>query len=219
MISRRKSAIVLVTALAFLLGCVISANANVDGRVRTSFTSSADGSYALIQGQGFNPANGECLVFSTLLANWDPSLGSADRQLQTGLVRCNNSFLTLTCDDVRFVEKAAPAGYTCYPHGVFSNTVAQDFKVVRGAAGSGNVKAVINGTDYEAMSDFDQNGLAVAWGEYTDNSCSGWSGNGYFDNFQKFNFGSGWSFITGTTETTCFTVSTINSTGDFRVNH
>lgn len=75
------------------------AASNADGR--QSGSSSADGSYAQIVGNGFSPNPGQCVIYSTSSKNY-----TQYRQIQVGLLRCNGINLAGTCPGGRtFIER------------------------------------------------------------------------------------------------------------------
>lgn len=192
---------------------------------RHSAWKSFDGVVAHIEGESFHPDAGDCVLYSTLA--YDPT---DYRQLETGLVRCNGTSIDGTCNNVIFVEtwrgpgNIAGTNYKCYVHGSFYNTSFYRFELLRESASSDifDVYLFASMTHAGSLGSMDpaHNLQIWAWGEHTPHSnCDGYSpAVGHFKDWQKFFYGSGWSYLSGTVSQQCsWLVSSISSTGDFSV--
>lgn len=75
-------------------------------------------------------------------------------------------------------------------------------------------------TESGSLGSFDA-GVALRTGERTNGvNCSNWGPSlGRLGAWQKFTYGSGWSYLVGGVQTDCWSVSGINGTGDFHVSN
>ena len=212
----RSLFVALSTCLAVLVLSAAGAFADAaeQGGRHSSLTANTDGYRASVRGDAFNPMSGGCIIFAVL--EWSPS---AYRQVEAGLVRCQNASIDGTCNNVRFVERwTGPGGvagqdYVCFPHGGFVNGTYYGFSVYRDSSTSNKFHAYLNGVAQEGAAGFANDAVGVAWGEHTHgggSTCSGWHGNGYFYSLQKFNYGSGWAHTEGVVDTTCWYVTGVS---------
>ena len=209
---------IFVSAILILASPWISyAGVNQGGRF-TSSSTAFDGVKALVQGVNFFPGSSNCLLYSILTSrDTQPT-----RHVEAGLVRCNGITIDGTCDDVRFVDYYNSNTYTCYPHGTFNTGSYYSIQISRKTATTSSFTAYLGGGEYETFPGFSTSDKLtfIAWGEQTGQytSCDGWTGQGTFTDFSRLYIGDGWSYPQTTqVRTTCWTVGSMSSTGDFLV--
>jgi hypothetical protein len=189
-----RSSLGLAVWLIFV-GALISpvlAGTNQSGRQTGS--SSVDGSYARLQGHAFHPSSGQCVLYSTLSADF-----TTLRQIQSGIVRCDGGPLGGSCPSGQvFVERYNGASYFCTPGYSFSNSYQYDATTFRNGPSSTTFTGQINGASLSqggfGLSD-EIRGLA--WGEVAGTSTCPSSNSGSFFTWQKYDTSSGWSYVTG----------------------
>jgi len=221
-----------------LIGMIVyaanaSANADQGGnhRVNTSSSSSAyfDANAANIKVTTATPAVKSCVIFSVVVENNDGS-----RQIEDGHAKCGTSTsLDGTCSTSgnlqTFVETfISGSGYTCYPHGTPVIGSIYHIDIKRISSTSGTYRAYNGANDdaaYNSLQGMETNNMIIwLWGEAswpgtTPVTRSGWHGASVNDQWQYYNFTSGWHTITSGTKTgTCWTVGTVSS-GAFNVSH
>jgi hypothetical protein len=209
---------VLIVAVTLLITATAS-NAFVQGG-RRSASGNPDGVRADIEGSSFSPETNHCLVFDVVLSD-----NVVARQVETGYLRCNGSgYLDNGCTDSKYVERIAGSNYNCWMHGSFTNGAFNTFAILRDSAGSDKYHAYINGTVQEGGAGFSGQDTIFGWGENTNpasgsSPCGSWGGVGYFSQWNKFNYGSGWASVTGNAFGPCWSTSTINQYGVFSVSY
>lgn len=208
------------TLLTFMLASVGSAYAANQGGRRTRNETNFEGTSANLTPHSFNPDSGHCVLQSVLAYDF-----SADRQLETGSVRCDGATIDGTCHSgYHFVETYANNVYTCFQHSSFNNGDTSTFWVDRSSSQSGTFYAHIDGYTRESQGGFTPgtNVRGIAWMERAGSGtgCSGWGpAHGTFHDWQSTFGTNNWQYSTGSiyNPTGCWAVSTISSTGDFDV--
>ncbi|GAB3768714.1 hypothetical protein FB382_002654 [Nocardioides ginsengisegetis] len=91
-----------------------------DGRISDS--NNIDGASAQIDGESYNPSNPSCVVYSVIVASFD-SRGLPRRQVETGLMRCNNATVDSgACTGGHAVaERYNGVGFVCVEGNTFNN--------------------------------------------------------------------------------------------------
>lgn len=179
-----------------------------------------DGTRADVVVSGIAPGSAECITFSSVVESQD-----SNRQLQAGLAKCGvNANIGGTCslsnNFVKVVEKIPASGSpTCYPHGAASLNTSTRL-TVWDSVGLGTYYAYIAGTQYESQSGYTDFVFINEWGEYTGNSCSGWSGQADFNTWQRYYVTVGtWSTVQSASRLQeCWAVGSV-SNGNFSVGH
>ena len=131
-------------AMSVLLGGLLSpANADVNQDGRRTASTTVDGSYSRLEGNGFGPSNNQCVIYSTLSFN---SSGS-QRMIQSGLVRCDTgTSIDGTCPGGQvFVERYNGSSYFCTPGYSFNNNIQYDATTYRNSSTSTTFTGHING--------------------------------------------------------------------------
>jgi hypothetical protein len=226
-LKRLSSALLLALVVMFTPSFVASAQAGMDHDGRWSGTSSADGSYAEVFGNGFSANNQQCVFYSALTYDAD-----APRQIESGLIRCNNWSIDngMCTDGHAFVETYNGSGYACTQGYTFTNNTGYDATTYRNSATSTTFTGHINGATRQVsgfgLADWTK---AETWGEANglNNSCPSPS-KGTFYSWERYDAVSGWSYASSSTihrvasadmnNPPCWgTVSSVSSIGDFYV--
>lgn len=206
-----------VAALAIVLGAV-AASALVQGGRHTNNSTANAGTSVSIAGVSFSPGSGHCIAYSTLAFS-----AVNNKQVESGVVRCNGTSVDGSCDDVKFVETGSNGAFSCYPHGSFTNSFFHTFKVMRQTGDSPYFFAYIDGTLEEGQGGFSTSNPVElwSWGERTGSGtgCTGWGGSGAFQDWQKLVYGNPWTDISGAISTTCWTVSGIDINKEWHVDN
>lgn len=221
-------------AVSVVLGASVAAPAvastAVDIEGRQTGTTSADGSYAQLVGNGFSATNGQCVLYSALSS----TVALTGPQIEAGIVRCNNApgggLDSGACTDGHaFVERFDGANYFCNQGYTFTNNTAYDATTYRTGSTSTTFHGHVNGAD------LDQNGfgtsaatIGYAWAEATgiSSSCPSPS-KGTFNIWKRYDTATGWHIVTnssihrehiGIPGAPCWpTVSGTNANGGFYV--
>lgn len=185
-----------------------------DGRVTGSFA--VNGSAVNITGNSFGGQVGQCVLYSHLIYD-----ATAPRQVEAGVVRCNNAAIDGTCNGgFGFTERFDGSGYYCNQGNGFTNNVSYDTVISRdnstqysgGILGSSNVQSGFDASHHI---------YAYAWAEVTGaGGCPGGNHAGSFSGWQRLT--TSWGTVTGSNilhggaSGPCWTVSGISG-GSFNV--
>lgn len=182
--------------VAVLLGGLLSAAiADVDQDGRRTASTSVDGSFVRLEGNGFSPANNQCVIYGVL--SYD---SSAPRQIESGLVRCDSgTSIDGTCPGGQvFVERYNGSSYFCTPGYSFNNNTQYDATTYRNSSSSTTFTGHINGSTLtQGGFGLSDNIRGYAWGEATGGSTCPSPSRGTFHVWQRYNTSSGWSYVDG----------------------
>lgn len=224
----RRRPVLLLPTLAIMLmvswSFASAASASIDQDGRVSGSTSVDGSYAQVIGNSFDETADQCVLYSVL--SYD---STAPRQLESGLVRCSYpATIDGSCPGGQtFVERWDGSNFFCVSGYSFTNGTAYDATTYRnsGTQFLGSVNGASNGQSGFGANDDIQ---GYAWGEATGGSTCPSPAHGTFNTWQRYVFGVGWSYVTGSSifrggvgnmcGTPCWpTVSATDSSGGFDV--
>ena len=189
-----KLAFALVPALLFVTAAPAMAGLDQDGR--KTGTTAADGSYSRLVGNGFSATSGQCVLYAAL--SYD---STSDRQIESGLVRCNGAAIDGTCPDGQvFVERYNGSSYYCTPGYSFDNNTQYDATTYRTGATSTTFTGHINGAQMsQAGFGLSDSVRGYAWGEATGASTCPSPSKGTFTNWKRYDTSAGWSYVTSST--------------------
>jgi len=189
---------VLRIAIMSVAGFVVafSASAAFADLAQYGYTSSGtgvDGSRADVTGKSFNPNFGQCVLYSTLVANTQS--GSSFRQVQAGIVKCDSVTLSGCQGNYGFVETIIGSTFNCQQGNSFQTSVPYAMQVQRNSSTSN----MMTGTSRSATASAGGFGLsdavAVTWAEATSGGsqfCPVGAHNGRIDSWQRYKYGIGW---------------------------
>lgn len=220
--------LLLVVTTAGVLIAPTAAMASVDQDGRKTGSTTIDGSYAQVTGNGFSANSSQCVLYSTL--SYD---STAPRQVESGIDRCNGINLdnnTSSCPGgYAFVERYNGSNYYCDNGYAITNGIAYDATTYRTGVTSTTFHGHIDGAA------LDQGGFGLTdhiqgytWGEATggSNTCPS-PAKGTFDSWERYDTATGWSLVTSSTThrsgggmsgAPCWaTISAVDSTGGFYV--
>lgn len=220
LVPRKWIALAILTAAILVAASSAASAARFGGRYTTQTQTVNGTTVKLTAVTNFNPPSGECIVQSLVVLMQKPIL-SDNRQLQAGLLRCNNQTIDPGgCRGGRIVVERYFGSYHCYEHGTFTNGTPVTVTINRSGLSPDTFIPYINGTPYNAQGGFTDYTTALTWGEYTGGACNGW-GAGLDMQFQDWQRLTGsWSYASGAEipdTPSCFNVGNPNSTGDFHV--
>lgn len=194
-------ATIMVGLSAFFLCSVgpASATDHIAQDGRKSGSSTSDGSYARLVGNGFSPKAGQCVIYSAISADF-----TSRRQVEAGVVRCSGMTIDKTCPRGKaFVERYDGANYYCRSGYAFDNNTEYDATTYRTGSQSTTFTAHINGQSIsQGGFGLNDNIRALAWGEVTGTSttCPTGFSKGTFKVWQRYDTSSGWHYITGSSK-------------------
>lgn len=181
-------------------------------------TNDYQGTQADIIGSYFTPNAGNCTLFAIV--------GSVNgHQMESGDVRCAaNTALDGSCGANGkysvFIESYQGGGntYACYNEGTYTPGTNTTFNE---HIGSGTTwTAYINGSAKASLVGIGPHALIHAWGEETPTmSCSGWHALGKFGYWKGMRSGKYSTLTSGVHVGPCWSLTAINSFGDFDVSH
>lgn len=224
MVRRILAATALAVVASGALGGVNSADAAYDQEGRRTGTAAADGSYAEIAGNGFPARSGQCVLYAALTTDFD----GTQRQIESGLVRCNGANIDGTCfDGHAFVERYNGTNYYCQQGYTFTNNTAYDATTYRQSSTSTTFTGHVNGASLtQAGFGLADEVRGIAWGEATGGTGCPSPSRGTFRSWKRYDTSSGWSLVTGSTVWTdhagitgapCWVASPVSATGEFDV--
>jgi hypothetical protein len=211
----------LITLLVFSAGPVY---ANADQEGRQAGTSTSDGSYAQVVGNGFSANPGQCVIYSAVSTDVTSS-----RQVEAGVVRCNGATLDGTCTDGHaFVERwAGGNNYYCTPGYTFNNNTAYDATTYRTSGTSTTFTGHINGASLnQGGFGLNDDVVATAQAEASGGTTCPSPSRGTFNVWERYNTNTGWHYIGnallyrvhyGISGAPCWSPTTASSTGAFVV--
>jgi hypothetical protein len=193
-------------------------------------TSSFDGTAVQINGSSFHPGDDSCVLYDNVVED-------SDRQLEVGLARCGDhspGLDTQACQEHVYAEQLFEDGSTaCNTPGTFTNNTYYTTELSRASSTSHlfEVYLFASRTHFPAddLGSFGSTVNIRTWGEEFSNvnsACHGWGdphANGYFRNWQHFEFGSGWTNVTNSVAPNhfgaCWDVGSMNGGGDYGLTH
>lgn len=214
---------------AFVLAGMLltPAHAGYDQEGRLSGSSSVDGSYSRLAGNGFSANSGQCVIYAALSTSFNAS-GTGLRQIQSGLTRCNNATIDGTCPDGQtFVERYNGSSYYCTTGYSFTNNTQYDATTYRNSATSTTFTGHINGvTLTQAGFVLSDDTNAITWGEVTGGTTCPSPSRGTFYTWKKYDTSAGWTYVTGSSAyhnesgipaAPCWAISATDSSGGYDV--
>lgn len=228
--SWQRTGVVLAAGVGLVsTGALVSpANAGYDQEGRTAGNHSVDGSYSRLQGNGFSANNHQCVIYSAISEDFT-SNGTPHRQLESGLVRCNNATIDGTCHNgYVFVERYDGSYYHCKQGYSFSNKYQYDATTYRKSPTSTTFHGHVNGASLD-QGGFNLSYTTVArtWGEASGGSTCPAPSRGTFHIWKKYDTSGGWTYVTGSSRyrnhsgipaAPCWaTISATNSSGGYDV--
>lgn len=206
----------------------VSASAAYDQDGRRTGSTSIDGSYAEVTGNGFSAVSGHCVLYATLSSD-----STASRQVESGVLRCNGGTLdptTSACPGgYAYVERFNGTNFYCDSGYAITNGVAYDATTYRTGGSSTTFHGHIDGAA------IDQAGFGLsdsvrgyAWGEATGGTKCPGASKGTFGSWERYDTSTGWHLVSASSlhrgvsgsmsGTPCWaTISSVNSTGGFYV--
>lgn len=185
--------------LSVSLGSPFVASAVADGLDqdgRRTGSTSVDGSYAQVVGNGFSAVNNQCVLYSAL--SYD---STAPRQIESGLARCNNWTIDGTCTDgYSFVERYNGSSFYCTSGYSFTNNTAYDATTYRQSSTSTTFTGHVNGvTLTQSGFGLSDNVQGYAWGEATGGASCPSPSKGTFNIWERYDTSTGWHYVTSST--------------------
>jgi hypothetical protein len=217
----RFGSIVLGVVLVFGGTAAFASTGLYDQTGKNTSTSNLDGTTVIITPSSFNAASGQCVLYSVLLPDF-----SSSRQLETGVVGCNNANIDGTCSSgYAFSESFNGSNYSCAQGNAFTTGSANTALIER-SSGTTTVWGATDGS-YASQSGFGATDSipGIAWGEASSGSaCPSSPHSVAFTSWRKFINASGWSYVTSAPTyhghqdfptSPCWTIGSLSSTGDF----
>ncbi len=213
----RLSAVALGLALGFGSTAAF-ASVDQDGRFTSAVT--LDGATVYITPSSFNPASGQCVVYSVLLYD-----NSNPHQLETGVVGCNGATIDGTCTSGHgFSESFDGVNYHCGQGSTFPMGSATNALIER-SSGTTTMWGTTAGS-YISQAGFGATDSiqSYAWAEATGGTtCPSRPHSVSFASWKQFTNASGWSYVTLAptyfygqfTASPCWTIGSLSFTGDF----
>jgi len=213
-------------ALVTLLVCSLSPAfaINYDQEGRNAGSTTVDGSYVQLIGNGFSANSGQCVIYATLSTDQ-----TNPHQVEAGVVRCASASMDGgTCTDGHaFVEVFNGSKYTCTQGYTFTNNTAYDATTYRNSTTSTTFTGHINGAS-ATQGGFGLNDTirATAWGEAIGGTSCPAPSRGTFNVWQRYNAANGWHYVGGGSVKSahygisgapCWAASTMSATGAFDV--
>lgn len=192
-----------------------------DQSARVASTTNLDATSATITPSSFNAASNQCVIYAVLLYD-----SSSSRQLETGLLGCNNQSLERgACQSgYAFSESFDGANYHCGQGSAFTTGSANNALVER-SSGTTTMWGSTDGS-YASQSGFGATDTiqGIAWGEATSGlTCPSSPHSAAFTYWQKFTNAGGWSYVTSAPPgyhyafptSPCWAIGSLSSTGGF----
>lgn len=224
-------------AAAFTLGLGVSAAwaGSYTHSYRQGDHNAIDGVRAVIRGDAFYAPSDACVIYAIVMHDQEGN----QHQLEAGLVRCGSSVpaggIDGTCPDgYSFAERWTGTSFFCNPGDNFDNDLDYTAFIRRGSASDIVPTAYVYGAQI-SQTGFNTDNVtkALAWGEVTSGTasttCPTGNAAGEFKGWKKllYSGGSGtWSVIsasstgwdqTGVSGAPCWTIGSVDGTGDFSV--
>jgi hypothetical protein len=185
---------------------------------------SIDGTRAYVTANSIAPGSSGCIAYSSEVTSLD-----SNRQLQVAKAKCAPNWnIDGTCslsNNLVFIVERIPASGSpvCYAQGSASLFTA-DLLTVDDDNSDGSWYSYINGNIKEGQSGYTLQVAAREWAEYTNTSCSGWSGSVIFGTWQRYNHPNNlWSTVVpgdvlNEPNPVCWSVGSLSG-GTFGVSH
>lgn len=200
-----------------------------------------DGSFARINTVSAQEPSGDCLLNDLVMRSFTG--GVVQRQFELGEANCNGTFLdgNPNCAGRLYVETAKIGNvgpglydgsytYLCTSFALFTLNDPHTFEIRRDAVNSRSLNSYIDSSqtgvslgqfnisaDQSSPTDENKYVQIIPWSELT-GGCGSGVGNMRVSNWKRYKFASGYAFLNGNpSHDSCFSVSSVDTTGDFNV--